>query len=395
MPRVVVMATGAAGGAYSEYGERYREIFARQGVTLTLLHSRGSIENLAMLRRQDFGVTIALVQSGLTDAEKSPELVSLGTISYEPVWIFWRGEPSTRGGLDQLHGKRISIGPADSGMRHLALELLARNEIDEGNTELLPFTPDEAAERLIAGDIQAAIILAAPDSPAVQRLLGSPNVGLISLTRADAYVALYPFLSKVVLPAGFTDMAHDRPSADVDMVAVKASLVVRRELQSAVQYLLLDAAAQIHSHAGVFQKAGEFSAGEATDLPLSDSARQFYKSGMPFLQRYLPLWLAVLTEQLAILLIPFAGLAYGLLRVLPAVYGWGVQRRIYRLYGELKLLELKLEDHSSEQRSGALLAELSGLEDRVSHLRVPVSFAHMLYTLRHNIKLVSERLDQG
>ena len=395
IPRVIVMATGAAGGAYSEYGEQYREIFARQGVQLTLLHSSGSVDNLAMLRHQDLGASIALAQSGLTDREHSPELVSLGTVSFEPVWIFWRGEQAPPTQLEQVRGKRISIGPVRSGMRHLALELLTRNGINESNTELLPLTPDDAATQILGGDIDVAIILASSDAPSVRRLLGSPEIRLIPIAHVDAYVALYPYLSKAVLPAGFADLTHDRPPADVEMIAVKASLVVRRDLQPEVQFLLLDAAAQIHSNAGVFQKAGQFPAGEATDLPLSDSARQFYKSGMPFLQRYLPLWLAVLTQQLAIPIISVIGLAFPLLQLLPAAYDWRVRRRIYTLYGKLKILEIKLDEDNAEQRVGALLSELAKLEEECRRLQVPVSFADMIYTLRQHVTFVRERLDQG
>ncbi len=305
LPRVIIMATGPTGSAYSEFDRRYEEILARQGIHL------------------------------------------------------------------------------------------AQNGIDDGNAELLPLAPDVAAARLAEGSIDVAMILTSFDAPAIQQLLRAPDISLMSLTRVDAYTALYPFMSKLILPAGAVDLAHNRPPADVEMAAVKTSLVVRRNLSPAVQYLLLDAATEIHSPPGLFHKASEFPAAEAIDLPLSENARRFYKSGMPFLQHYLPLWLAVLTERTAILLIPLAGVAYPLLRGVPAIFAWGVQRRIYLLYGELKLIELRLEDHNDERRSGALSAELSSLEDRASRLRVPVSYAHMLYTLRHNIKLVRARLDQG
>jgi len=228
----------------------------------------------------------------------------------------------------------------------------------------------------------------------VQQLLGSPEISLISLRRADAYIAVYPFLSKLILPAGAIDLTNNRPPADVELLATKTSLVVRRDLQPAVQYLLLDAATVIHSPPELFHKAGEFPAAEAIDWPLSGNARQFYKSGMPFLQHYLPLWLAVLTEQLAILLIPLAAVVYPLVRALPAIYGWRVRQRIYRLYGELKVLELRVEDNN-ERRSEALQAELSKLEGRVARLRVPASFAEMVYTLRRNMDLVRARLHQN
>jgi TRAP transporter TAXI family solute receptor len=387
------MATGAEGGGYAELGERYKPLLARQGVDLTVLPTPGSIENLAMLRSLDSHVSVALVQNGLTDAQRSPDLVSLGTVAYVPLWIFYRGPQASHDQMEHLRGKRVSIGPDGSGTRQLALELLARNGIDDSNTKFLPSAPSEAAEQLIAGNIDAAVMLAGPEAATVQRLLASPDVKLLSLGRADAYVALYPFLTTVVLPAGFADLANDRPPSDVKMIAVKMSLIVRRDLQSAAQYLLLEAATQVHSQAGVFQKAGEFPAAEATDLPLSGDAQQFYKTGVPFLQRIFPLWFSVFVEQMAVTLLPVAAVGYPLLRTLMAAYAWGVRRRIAMLYGELKLLELSLENHNLDRHSA--MSELARLEHSVAHLLVPSSFAHLQYGLRQDISLVRERLGQS
>ena len=392
LPRKLAMATGAAGGGYFEFGERYKPLLAQQGVDLTVLQTAGSIENLAMLRSPDSGVSVALVQNGLTDPQRSPGLVSLGTVAYVPLWIFYRGPQASRDQLEQLRGMRVSIGPNGSGTRQLALELLARNGIDDSNTKLLAFAPSEAAEQLIGGNIEAAVILAGPEAAAVRQLLVSPDVKLLSLGRADTYVALYPFLTTVVLPAGFADLLHDQPPSNVRMIAIKMSLIVRRDLQSAAQYLLLEAATQIHSQAGVFQKAGEFPAAEGTDLPLSSDAQQFFKTGVPFLRRLFPLWFLVLLEQLAVTLLPLAAVGYPLLQALIKIYDWEVRRRISMLYGELKLLELSLEDHSTDKHTA--MSELARLEHSVTHLLVPRSFAPLQYALRQDISLVRERLGQ-
>ena len=390
VPREIVVATGAEGGAYAEFGERYRQIFAQQGVKLTVLHTRGSIENLSLLHDQDSGTSIAFVQSGLARPQQFPNLVSLGTISVEPLWIFYRPASERLDQLNQLRGMRVSIGAQGSGMHAHALALLAQNGIDGHNTTLLPLTPAEAAKLLISGEIQAVMLVDSSDAPAVQQLLASPGIQLLSLRYAKAYLARLPYLSRAVLPAGFADLAHGRPAADVEMVAVKTNLVVRRDLQSPIQYLLLEAATKIHSP-GVFQEAGKFPAAEETDLPLSDDARQFYKSGPPLLQRELPLWLAVLIKQLAVILLPIVAVGYPLLYTLPAANGWWMRRRVYMLYGELKLLELKLEERSQEQRA-AELSDLTRLEYRAAHLRVPNSYAHLLYALRQDINLVRSRL---
>jgi len=82
------------------------------------------------------------------------------------------------------------------------------------------------------------------------------------MARADAYVALYPFLSKAPLPRGVGDLAKDLPPADVTLFASKASLVVRKDFHAAIQYLLLSTAVQIHSGVGMFHRAGRFPAAE-------------------------------------------------------------------------------------------------------------------------------------
>ena len=170
--------------------------------------------------------------------------------------------------------------------------------------------------------------------------------------------------------------------------------MVRRDLHPAIQYLLLDAASEIHGGPGIFQKEGQFPAAESIDIPLSEPARQYFKSGQPFLQRYLPFWIAVLVGQLLILLIPVVGVLYPALRLLPALYGWSMRQRIFRLYGELKYLEAELEGRGAEQGVEDLGAQLDRLENRVNHFRVPVTFAYMLYNLRVHINLVRARIDK-
>jgi TRAP transporter TAXI family solute receptor len=390
-PRTVTMVTGPEGGAYYEVGKRYREILAHEGIHLRLLPTAGALENLARLRDPRSKVEVGFLQAGITSHKESPDIESLGTIFYEPLWFFHRSTYQGKG-LEALRGRKISIGPEGSGTRALALELFARNGIDQSFAQFLSLTPQEAADQLLGNAIDAALMITSWESPVVRWLLADKDIELASFPRTDAYVALYPFLNKVVVPAGVGDLAKNRPPSDAVLFAPKASLVVRQDLHPAIQYLLLDAAQKIHSGPGLFHKAGQFPAAEAIDLPLSDEARDFYKSGRPFLQRHLPFWLAALIGRLVILLIPVAGVIYPLVRFLPALYGWGMRRRIFRLYRELRVLEKDLESRRPGQSGGDLTTRLERIEERANHLRMPVFYSNMLYTLRMHIVLVRERL---
>jgi hypothetical protein len=233
-------------------------------------------------------------------------------------------------------------------------------------------------------------MVASWSTPAVRTLLASKELELLDFPRVDAYVALYPYLTKLTVPAGVGNMADNRPETDVRVLALKASLLVRRDLDPAFQLLLLDAAMQIHSGADIFQKASQFPAAEAGDLPLSEDALQYYKSGRPFLQRYLPFRLAHLAGRLLVVLVPLIGIVYPLLRWAPALYAWSMRRRVFRLYGELKLIESELEVHRGDP--SALQGRLDSLEERADKLSVPLAFAQILYNMRSHIGLARARL---
>jgi TRAP-type uncharacterized transport system substrate-binding protein len=390
-PRVIVMATGPEGGAYYEFGKRYQAELAAAKVRVRLKPTAGSLENLKLLNDPRSGVNVALIQGGTVKADDSSELESLGTVFYEPLWRFQRRDVPGEG-FDSLRGLKVSIGPEDSGTRALALELAKRTGIDRQVGELLALAPRAAHEKLLAGDIDVAFMVASWEAPEVQRLLAEERIGLSGYPQADAYVALYPFLNKVVVPRGARDLAKDQPPTDVVLIAAKGSLVVRKDLHPAIQLLLLGAAAQIHSGPGIFRHANEFPAAEAVDLPLSDEAVRFYKSGPPFLHNYLPFWMAELIGKLIILLIPIVGVLYPMTRFLPALYDWTMRRKISRLYGELRFLEDKLETLGSEAGAGEMAAQLKRLEQQASHLRMPVAYASMLYILRNHINLVRSGL---
>ena len=391
-PRTIAMATDPEGSVSSDLGKRYRDILARSRVEVRLVPSVGAVENVALLRDPKSGVSVSIIPSGITNAQQSPDLASLGTLFYEPLWLFHRAPEGLKRHED-FSGRTISIGLEGSGTHALAVEFLARvGIVDEQNAKLLPLPPEVATEKLLHGEIDAVAMLAAWESPSVKKLVAAQDVVLASVLRADAFVALYPYLSKVVLPAGVGDMVKNRPPADVVLLAPQASLIVRKDLHPAIQYLLLEAAREIHSGPGMFRRAGQFPAAESIDLPLSTHAQQFYKTGAPFLQRHLPFGLAVLAQQGLVLLIPVLGVLYPLLKFLPALYAWGMRRRVFRLYGELKYLEDELGSRKAQQDVTDLVARLNRLEDRASHFRLPVSFRPLLYALRLHINLVRERL---
>jgi TRAP-type uncharacterized transport system substrate-binding protein len=390
-PRSIVMATGPQGGTYAELGPRYRDALARAGVEVRLLTTAGGVENLARLRDPRSGVSVGFVSAGFADPTDSTTLASLGTAFFEPLWLFYRG-PGRATLIQDLPGRRLSLGPEGSTSRVLGLRLLSLEGAEDSRFDLLSLTPEEAAEQLVRREIDAAEFVTSFDSSVVRRLIADPAIVLASLPRADALIALHPYLEKLVLPQGVGDLARNLPPADTVLLSTRANLVVRRDLDPALQYVLLEAAAEIHGGPGVFHRGGRFPAPEAADLPLSEAARQYYKSGPPWLQRHLPLGIAVLGERLLLLLIPLAGLVYPVMRFLPALYDWSQRRRLFRLYRELKSLEAEVESGKAGEGDAAVLRRLDALDSRANRLRVPPSVSPSLYTFRSHLDLVRDRL---
>lgn len=387
--RTVTMGAGQPGSALHVAAEHYRTILAHHGVKLILVDTAGAIENLNLLKTAHGKVDVAIIESGTTTEEQSPGIESLGTVFYEPLWVFCRCAPKGIGVAD-LPGTRLEIGPEGSATRVIAKKFLALNERDQGDVQLLGSSYAEAADKLVRGEVDGVFIMTGWDSPVVQNLLKNPDIGLISFSRADAYVALLPFLTKLRVPAGIADLSRNLPPHDVTLLAPEAVLGVRSTLHPALQYLLLEAASQVHSGPNVFSRGGNFPSERTYDLPLSPEAERFYKSGPSILQRYLPFWLAELVQRLLIGLLPLVGLAYPLWSTLPKAFYWYGQRQLYRIYGELKFIEDRLTRAPAEERA-LLLARLDVLDHLAASQSLPQRLFEMRYTLRNNIGFIKSR----
>lgn len=390
-PRTIVMATGAEGGAQHELGLRYREILAESGVTLELRTTAGSIENLQLLLDDKSQVSVGFVQAGTVQKGKVAKLESLGTLFYEPLWLFARSEIGGRTAAD-LFGRRMSIGPEGSGARVLTIRLIEAVGVSNRLGDIFGFAPQEAGDRLIAGDIDVAFIIGAWESPVVQRLAKDTRVTVHSFPRADAMIAILPYLEKLTLPRGVADLGKNLPPEDVSVLASKASLAIRADLHPSVQQLLLSAATRLHSSPGVFQKAAQFPAAEPIDLPLSGTAQRYYKNGRPFLYNYFPYWLAILVEHLAIIFVPLIAILYPALQLYGRVYNWVMASRISSLYRELRTVENEAESEVAPLSYEEAMEKLDDIAYRVSMLSVPKKYAGAVYTLRAHLDYVRNHL---
>ena len=392
-PDRLIISTGGEGGAYQRFAARYKDVLAAYDVKLVEKPSAGSTENLERLRNPDFEVDAGFVQGGTARRSEDDELVSLGDFYYEPLWIFYR-EAAWHGAdkLLDLKGKRVAIGGAGSGTHDLAMELLAANGMDATNTRVIEDGGLGLVARLQKNEIDAVFVVGPTQSALVWMLLYTPGVRLMNLIHAEAYTRRFPYLARLVLPRGAIDLTRDIPPQDTQLVSPMATLLVRADTHPALIGLLMQAASEVHGTPGVFQKPGEFPRTGHSEFPLSKEAERYYKSGKPFLQRYLPFWAATLIDRMVVMLLPLLAVLLPLFKFAPQIYGWRVRSRIYRRYGELKFLENEINQDPGRHSRAEWLEKLDAIEKDASSIRTPLTFTDMLYTLRGHIDLVRDMI---
>jgi len=396
-PRRVTVATGPAQSAYDEFGKRYRRALAANGIEVVLLASHGSSDNLRLLRegRADLG----FVQGGSNERATTDEggIESLGSLFVEPLWLFYR-EASARqrhpqavlSSLSQLQGLRLNVGTAGSGVPLLMGKLFDANKIEQHRIALTQLAETPATMALLAGEIDAMVFASAPESLMVQMLLQTPGIKLMDFAQSEAYSRRFPFLTPVVLPRGVVDLARDLPPADLRLVATTTSLLAREQTHPALLQLFAQAALDLHGPAGWFNRAGAFPTIEHSEYPVSREAGRTIQGGRPFLQRYLPFWLANLVERMWLALGIILAILLPLSRIVPPLYEFRIRSRVFRWYAQLRAIELRMQEDGAD--AAALAHELDALEQKAAGINIPLSYADELYALRNNIHLVRRRL---
>jgi len=392
-PTTLTLTSGPKGSSFANVADQYRKILAREGVTLKILTSQGSRDNLARLEdvRQD--VDVGFVVGGETTGHDTSHLVSLGSVSYQPMMIFYRGKPKTL--ISEFKQHRLDIGLEGSGASLLAQTLLDANGIKPGDgTQVGHRAPAESIQALKEGKIDALFAMSDSTPTALMReLLRDEDVHLFNFVQAEGYTHRITYLNKLVLPRGAIDFGEDIPPENVTLVAPTVELIARDDLHPALSDLLLTAAREVHGRAGLYKKAGDFPSAIEHDFPISSDAARFYASGRSFLYRSFPFWIASLIERVLAIVVPMTIILVPGFKIAPAVFRWRVVSRIYRWYAVLQRIERDADAEPLDaERCDALLARLEHVETTVTRLSVPPAFGDLLYGLRSHIAVVRESL---
>jgi TRAP-type uncharacterized transport system substrate-binding protein len=392
-PRHLAIAAGAPGSGYDNFARQYARILARHGVELEIRNSAGAVEDLDLLRDGASGVQAALTTFGVTQPTDADTLYSLGGIFDAAIFIFYRNaEPTTV--FAQFRGKRLSIGVPGTALRSLMLEVFKATDAIDASTQLLDLDYTQPIDALIAGEIDVAIFPSRLDGSLLHRALGAPEIRLMNVAQAEAIAKTVAGLKHVVLWRGLIDLSRDIPNSDIDLLASRNRLLVRKDLHPALQYLLLEAMREVHWPAGPFNRLGEFPAEQPNDLPLSPTAEAFYRSGPTFWQRYTSFWLTSLLNRIVFFVIPVVAAMIPVIGFALPFYRWLHIRRIDQLHRALGKLERELAQSADRSRLVEYQTRIAEIESAVLSLKVARAFEIDLQRLRIHLRMVQEDISR-
>ena len=392
-PNTITISSGPKGSTFQNFAEKYKEILAKEGVTVKIVPSEGSLDNLHKLSNPKFAVDVGFVLGGEVKGANIDNLVSLGSIAYQPLMVFYDGK--TKNLLSDFKGQRLDIGKEESGVHSLALTLLKANGIEPNDgTVFVDSVSGNSIQALEENRIDALFIMGDSTSREVMhRLLHTPGIHLFNFTQADGYVRRINYLNKLELPKGSLDFGKNIPSEDLNLIGPTVELVARKGLHPALSDLLLEAAKEVHSPPGIFKNRGEFPAPQEHEFPISPDASRYYTSGKSFLYRTFPYGIASLIARLLSVVVPIALVLIPALKAAPAFYRWQMEYRIKSWYRTLFDIERTAFTHWSDpHKREELLRRLDHIESAVSKIVVPSKFGDLVYGLRGHIAFVRNNL---
>jgi len=389
--RRVTMAAGDEGSAYHAIALRYRDILAEDGITLDLLDTAGSVENVTRLVNGD--ADVALVQGGIPAPEDAP-IAALATVFLEPLLVFHRTGMNDANDPTRWSGQRVAAGGEGSGTRYAVDTIMETLEVSSDNT-LVPLGGAAAAEALKAGEIDVAVFVAPVGAAYLAPLYLAPDIELASIRDVEAIRRRLPFVLAADLPPASLNYAAVKPATRIDLAAMVAQLAARDDLHPALVDRFVKAARRIHGERDLLADEGQFPSTEANTLRMNKQARTILAAAPSRLDRFIPWWMAAQITKMALLLVPLVLVMLPLLRVLPGLYGWTMRSRVYKHYSDLIEIEKEARAAESPARIAALSARLDGVQESVTDMRLPEAYRDRAYTMQMHIDLIRSRLRDG
>jgi TRAP-type uncharacterized transport system substrate-binding protein len=385
-PSTITIASGLPGGSFEHIAVHYRDRMVQRHVSVNVRLTNGSLDSARLVTDPNSGVDAAILLGSALSGVKTSELVSLGRITYSPVWFFHRGQEPIEH-LSQLKGKRITVAPV-SGL--VVREVLASYGVTPQNATFSTLAIQEAAKALTSGATDVIGFSQEVNGPSAQSLLRDPTVRVINVAQAAALTQLFPSLNHLVLSQGVIDLEKNIPPNDVNLIALTNAVVARADLHPEMIYLLAQTMKEEHGRGGIFHRTGDFPTNTDPELPVAAEALDYYRNGPPFFQRYLPFWMINDVKRLIALLLAVFAVVIPLFSYTPRLYHWFLRIYLTKLYRRLRGIETELDNQLTVAQVEALQKNLENINRAARFL--PMRHSDLFIDVMTHIRLMRMEL---
>lgn len=394
VPKEVSILAGPQSSRSYQWAERYADYIQAHGIRAKIVSTAGSGD---ILRRLSDGTkpAVGFLQSGVErevgDGKPPAGLESLGSLYFEPTWVFVRDDASIVE-LTDLPGKRAFTGRPGSDARATSRALLRvfglSDEVASEPYEEL--TPIEATDALLAGELDVIFLAGESGAESIRRLLDADGVHPISVQHGDVYRRIQPDVGELLIPEGLFDLAQMIPKHDVRVIAPAINLVAREQLHPALVDLLLDAAKRLHGGPSLLAERGTFPSRDYTSLPLSAEAERYYDKGPSGLRKYLPFWLATWVDRLIVYVVPILVVASSVFKGIPVLIQMRARLALRGFYTRIQRIENSPDQQANRD---AYLAELDAIENATREIHIPQMHIAHYFEFRQYIHDLRSRLE--
>lgn len=387
----LTLATGPVGSDSYAFGLSYKSLLLSDGVDLTLLPTKGSLDTIAILdsKKADIG----FVQSGILANQSRYNFGSLASIYYEPMWIFYRNDGYKMNYLIEASSKKIGVSITNDGTYELAKQILDANGITNESSNIVYLYDDEAKKSLKNKEIDVFITFANEKNSNITELFDDTSLELLSLKRAKAYSQKFNSLKNLSLYEGGIDLFRNIPSEKIEILSSVENLVANKDVPDELVRIFLKKVKQIHSGRNFFEGSENFPNLKSLDTQIHSEAEVYLTVGDSWLETIFPFWIATNIDRFKLLIIPLLGLLIPLLKSIIPLYVFTMRSKIFRWYKRISELDMKIELNDGEyELLEAMVIELKN--EITTKTKVPLSYMGEYYNLLSHIELLEKKLQK-
>lgn len=396
-PKSAILAIGQTGSSYGVLANKFTPLFKEHNLTLHLIETGGLVEGLKVLDDPKSKVNASFMPAGAANGVEYPNLVSLGSIQYSPIWLFYRGKTvNVDEPFDYFANKKINIGTTDTASNMMfRLFLGASHHQPHDQIQPLELPHAEGAKLLINGEIDALFIVDSFNAPVVQQLLKDPNIKILSVKLADAYLKQFPFLEKLTIPKGAFDIENILPREDITLLGTTTNLLIEKDTSPAIQWAFMLAASELGKYSeDFFSKPGTFPRVVDLSFPISPIAKRFYAQGAPEIFEYLPIWIGSTIDHAWVLILAFIALIYPLYKWIIGIRAYPSKMFLYRRFINMRDLDELIDNIQTKEQAQNALHKVEYLINLNTHEWLNETEAKEYFSIKSTMLSMKSRVEK-